>query len=310
MLRVVPTKFLQHHFEGKQSKCVPLFFTKITISLSLMFITACKSSIDMAFVMDMSGSVGWRDFDKAKRFVARIVNNFTIAANRTRVGLITYSTWPFLRFGLDRFDNGKDVSAAIEQTRFKGGMTHTGKALRLMLDKIFNQTEKASTQLPTTEAPTTAMETTPPPPPVIPGLGPDIGVVNRPRPVEPTTILPTTQTELVPMEIKSRVAIVVTDGRAQDDVLPPSLEAHRLGITVFAIGVGNRIKLSELREIASDPDQAHIYTVGDYTAIDSIRASVRQRSCLGNYPQLCLNTLTDLSLTFEVFEHCMNSAAQ
>nr|XP_040026161.1 collagen alpha-1(XXI) chain-like [Gasterosteus aculeatus aculeatus] len=57
-------------------------------------------------------------------------------------------------------------------------------------------------------------------------------------------------------QVKNRIAVVVTDGKSQDDVVDASVEARAQGITVFAVGVGSEITTSELVSIANRPSSA------------------------------------------------------
>ena len=75
-----------------------------------------------------------------------------------------------------------------------------------------------------------------------------------------------------------RVAILVTDGRSQDYVLEPSKEAAAAGIRVFAVGIGEALKV-ELEEIAAEPKNAHVFHVTDFNAIDKLRGRLRRRLC-------------------------------
>lgn len=75
-----------------------------------------------------------------------------------------------------------------------------------------------------------------------------------------------------------QVAILLTDGRSQDLVLPAALAAHRAGIRIFAVGVGEALR-EELEEIASEPKAAHVFHVSDFDAIDKIRGKLRRRLC-------------------------------
>lgn len=75
-----------------------------------------------------------------------------------------------------------------------------------------------------------------------------------------------------------RVAILLTDGRSQDYVLEPSKAAAKAGIRMFAVGIGEALKV-ELEEIAAEPKNAHVFHVTDFNAIDKIRGRLRKRLC-------------------------------
>nr|XP_057916539.1 collagen alpha-1(XXI) chain-like [Doryrhamphus excisus] len=79
--------------------------------------------------------------------------------------------------------------------------------------------------------------------------------------------------------VKNRIAVVVTDGKSQDDVVDASMEARVQSITVFAVGVGNEIANSELVSIANKPSSAYVLYAEDYTTIDRIRDSMEQKLC-------------------------------
>ncbi|XP_034428699.1 collagen alpha-1(XXI) chain [Hippoglossus hippoglossus] len=82
-----------------------------------------------------------------------------------------------------------------------------------------------------------------------------------------------------PSQVKNRIAVVVTDGKSQDDVVDASMEARAQGITVFAVGVGSEITTSELVSIANKPTSTYVLYAEDYTNIDRIRDSMEQKLC-------------------------------
>ncbi|KAM9317338.1 collagen alpha-1(XXI) chain [Gastrophryne carolinensis] len=77
----------------------------------------------------------------------------------------------------------------------------------------------------------------------------------------------------------TKIAIVLTDGKSQDDVKDIAEEARRNKITLFAIGVGSEIEESELRAIANKPSSTYVFYVEDYIAISRIREIMRQKLC-------------------------------
>ncbi|KAL2767004.1 matrilin-2 isoform c precursor [Daubentonia madagascariensis] len=75
-----------------------------------------------------------------------------------------------------------------------------------------------------------------------------------------------------------RVAIVFTDGRAQDDVSEWANKAKANGITMYAVGVGKAIE-EELQEIASEPTDKHLFYAEDFTTMGEITEKLKKRIC-------------------------------
>ncbi|XP_062836221.1 matrilin-2 isoform X2 [Anolis carolinensis] len=77
-----------------------------------------------------------------------------------------------------------------------------------------------------------------------------------------------------------RVCVVFTDGRAQDEVSEWAAKAKQRGITMYAIGIGKAIE-EELREIASDPPEKHLFYAEDFSAMGEITEKLQKRMCEG-----------------------------
>ncbi|XP_076593910.1 matrilin-2-like [Chaetodon auriga] len=75
-----------------------------------------------------------------------------------------------------------------------------------------------------------------------------------------------------------RVSIVFTDGRSQDDVSEWANKAKNSGVTIYALGVGKAIE-QELREIASEPDEKHLYYAKDFEDMGEITKKLKSRIC-------------------------------
>ncbi|XP_061110455.1 vWFA and Collagen domain-containing protein [Conger conger] len=82
-----------------------------------------------------------------------------------------------------------------------------------------------------------------------------------------------------PPGARRRAAVVVTDGRSQDDVVDAALEARSQNIVLFAVGVGREVTSSELESMASRPASAHVLHAEDYTTIHRIRDAMEQKLC-------------------------------
>ncbi|XP_013415045.2 cartilage matrix protein-like [Lingula anatina] len=80
-----------------------------------------------------------------------------------------------------------------------------------------------------------------------------------------------------------KIGIVITDGQSNDmyRTTYESKNARDRGITMFAIGIGNGIKVTELQGIASDPDSRHVYSIASFADFASIQADFAQGICRG-----------------------------
>uniref|UniRef100_A0A3B4BEK0 Uncharacterized protein n=1 Tax=Periophthalmus magnuspinnatus TaxID=409849 RepID=A0A3B4BEK0_9GOBI len=74
-----------------------------------------------------------------------------------------------------------------------------------------------------------------------------------------------------------KIGILITDGKSQDDVVPPAESLRDAGVELFAIGVKNADE-NELRSIASEPD-SHVYNVADFNVMSSIVAGLTRTVC-------------------------------
>uniref|UniRef100_A0A672LXN6 Collagen alpha-1(XXI) chain n=1 Tax=Sinocyclocheilus grahami TaxID=75366 RepID=A0A672LXN6_SINGR len=77
----------------------------------------------------------------------------------------------------------------------------------------------------------------------------------------------------------AKIAVVLTDGKSQDEVLAAAEAARKKGIILFAIGVGSETEETELRAIANKPSSTYVFYVEDYKAIVKIREVIRQKLC-------------------------------
>ncbi|KAF4076384.1 hypothetical protein AMELA_G00213700 [Ameiurus melas] len=78
---------------------------------------------------------------------------------------------------------------------------------------------------------------------------------------------------------RNRIAVVLTDGRSQDDVVDPAMEAKAQNIVLFAVGVGDEITNAELVSMANKPSSTYVLHVEDYTSIGNIRDVMEQKLC-------------------------------
>ncbi|KAM6912519.1 collagen alpha-1(XII) chain-like isoform 2-T2 [Xenentodon cancila] len=92
-------------------------------------------------------------------------------------------------------------------------------------------------------------------------------------------ILQTNFRENVGMRPNSRrIGVLITDGKSQDDIIISSQKLRDQGIELYAIGVKNADE-NELRSIATDPDEIHMYNVADFSFLLDIVDSLTDNLC-------------------------------
>ena len=89
------------------------------------------------------------------------------------------------------------------------------------------------------------------------------------------------RTELFPVARTGvpHILIVLTDGRAQDQVDDPSRRLRDMGVHIIAVGVGDADN-KELEEIASDPDDENVFTTS-FDSIVNLAGSILEDVCKG-----------------------------
>ncbi|XP_046692735.1 matrilin-3a isoform X5 [Silurus meridionalis] len=76
----------------------------------------------------------------------------------------------------------------------------------------------------------------------------------------------------------AKVAIIVTDGRPQDQVEEVSAAARATGIEIYAVGV-DRADMMSLKLMASNPLEDHVFYVETYGVIEKLTSKFRETLC-------------------------------
>ncbi|KAM9466860.1 collagen alpha-1(XII) chain isoform 2-T2 [Clarias gariepinus] len=75
-----------------------------------------------------------------------------------------------------------------------------------------------------------------------------------------------------------KIGVLITDGKSQDDIIVNSQNLRDSGVELYAIGVKNADE-NELRSIATDPDEIHMYNVMDFSFLLDIVDDLTNNLC-------------------------------
>ncbi|XP_052087790.1 collagen alpha-1(XXII) chain-like [Mytilus californianus] len=85
----------------------------------------CEGKRDIVFLLDMSGSVGKRNFQIMLNTVASIADNFYIGPFNTQIGVDVFSSSVKTAIKLKDYNNRYYLERAIKRIKYEGGMTNT-----------------------------------------------------------------------------------------------------------------------------------------------------------------------------------------
>ncbi|CAI9576373.1 unnamed protein product, partial [Staurois parvus] len=82
-----------------------------------------------------------------------------------------------------------------------------------------------------------------------------------------------------------KIAVIITDGKSQDEVEIPAKELQNLGVEVFTLGI-KAADAKELKQMASLPSLKHVYSVPNFDAIVQVQNEIISQVCSGVDEQL------------------------
>ena len=116
-----------------------LWFVK---ELLLIFIIGSRCSgnsvLDVVFVIDTSGSIGFSRFQLIREFTANIVADLIRNSPRSAVGVILFGSNAHIQFTLQTYTSLNSLLSAINNLPYSGGGTDTAEALQLLLSTAQN----------------------------------------------------------------------------------------------------------------------------------------------------------------------------
>lgn len=99
----------------------------VTFELPLSYPECTAGAIaDLVFLVDGSWSVGRENFKYIRSFISAMAGAFNIGEDKTRIGVVQYSTDTRLEFNLNQYSRRGEVLRAINNLPYKGGNTMTG----------------------------------------------------------------------------------------------------------------------------------------------------------------------------------------
>nr|KAG5700433.1 hypothetical protein BaRGS_010346 [Batillaria attramentaria] len=103
----------------------------------------CNGKLDLAFLMDSSGSIMATDYLLQLNFVADVVNALPVSRDHVQVANTVFGTSATVTFGFDTYTDKADILDDLRKTPKDNGGTNTPEALFLTRTQVFNKTNGA-----------------------------------------------------------------------------------------------------------------------------------------------------------------------
>ena len=97
----------------------------------------CKAVVDIAFIIDSSGSISPRNWERVKRFVKATTSKLDVSTSGARIAAIAYSTNPKVVMRFNDYRDTDEVNRGFDRMRHQRGFTYTDKALQLAERDVF-----------------------------------------------------------------------------------------------------------------------------------------------------------------------------
>lgn len=91
----------------------------------------CSPVLDVAFIVDSSGSIGRRNWARLKRFLMSLTSKLNVGQANTHVSAIAYSTDAEVVFRFNELQSTEEVNKGFDGMAWQKGYTHIDKALQL-----------------------------------------------------------------------------------------------------------------------------------------------------------------------------------
>ena len=125
---------LRHSDTRNSSLCLHLAFASLLLFSSDK---ECRSVLDIAFIIDSSGSIGTSNWQRMKRFLKALVSKLDVSNSGTHIAAVSYSNNPKVVMRFSNFQGVDQVNRLFDEMRWQRGFTYTDKALLLADSDIF-----------------------------------------------------------------------------------------------------------------------------------------------------------------------------
>ena len=104
--------------------------------------------MDIAFVVDSSGSIGRTNWERMKRFLKALVSRLDVSPSAAHIAAIAYSNSPEVVMRFNSVQSTNQINQLLDGMRYQRGFTYTDKALLLADRDVFQSSTGMRSNVP------------------------------------------------------------------------------------------------------------------------------------------------------------------
>ena len=93
--------------------------------------------MDLAFLIDSSGSIGRTNYLKEKNFVKEVARSFGVAPGQSQAAMVLYSNSASVKARFGQYASAEEFGQAVDALPYERGLTRIDKALDVAATEIF-----------------------------------------------------------------------------------------------------------------------------------------------------------------------------
>ncbi|XP_055956828.1 uncharacterized protein LOC126821645 [Patella vulgata] len=97
----------------------------------------CNRPIDLAFIIDSSGSIKEDNFTMILQFITNVVDGLNIGPNETQIAVVQFSSNAYVEFYLNSYTDSASLKREVANISYIGVGTNTAEALNITANSVF-----------------------------------------------------------------------------------------------------------------------------------------------------------------------------
>ena len=121
--------------------------TNTVLNSDLSELPTCDASVDIAFLVDSSGSISRSNYLREKAFIKAVAQSFGISKSQSRAALVLFSSSASVQIAFRDHDSTSSFKAAVDRLPHERRLTRIDKALQVATRDVFPFARKGVHQI-------------------------------------------------------------------------------------------------------------------------------------------------------------------